>query len=254
MGAQLEAGGVARLGPVLEPDALVFTRALFAWLRHRGWPLVFAALHPRFWALFRSRALDDALGAAVGDGWLLAPRLWPVHIAPLGGASGWRPHLDATRAPRPGERVTLWLAITRATAHNGCMFVVPRDVAGTFPADVFKERALPAERALPLLHAARALPCAAGEALCWEKDVIHWGGVATGDDDRPRVSIVAEAMRADAKLELAEGHALDVTRATPSFAERARLVGRQLKKYVAYEEERRALEPLLPLADEMLRA
>lgn len=249
--------GVQRLGAVVDAAALAFVHDLFVEMRHRRWPLVFGALHPRFWQVFAAPAFAHAVRALLGEGARLAPRLWPTHVAPVEGAGGWPPHLDATKPIRlredgSPERLTVWIALSDATVDNGCMYVVPRDVAGVFPASLFQEREADATGFMKLLHAARALPVPAGDAVCWTKDVVHWGGVASGDGLGPRVSLATEFMQKDAHADVGEGAALDVFAGVPSFEERVRLVGRQLKKYVAYEQEAPALTPLQSLADEML--
>jgi hypothetical protein len=256
--SRLAREGVAPLGPIANDAAIAFVHSLFRELRHRGWPLVFAALHARFWDLFSAPAFHAALAPVLGDDFRLAPRLWPTHVAPIAGAGGWPPHLDAVRAPRftsdgRPERLTVWLALTDATPDNGCMYIVPRDVAGAFPDELFSARELDVTRVTRLLHAARALPCRAGSAYVWTKDVIHWGGKASGDALAPRVSLATEVVRADAHQPLAEGPTIALG-APPSFEERVHLVGRQLRKYVAYESEAPMLTPLQPLADEMLHA
>jgi hypothetical protein len=250
--------GVFAVPGAIDTPRLERVHKLLKILRRRGWPLVFAAMHDALWEVFSAPPLGRALEQLLGRGCRQVPRFWITHVSSVEGDAGWRPHLDAHEKPIWNDigpdRLTVWIALTEATVDNGCMFVLPPEVAGEFPSDLFESRELSAARILPLLHAARPLPCQAGTVMGWTKNVVHWGGRSTGEAAAPRIAIATEFIQGRCQTDLREDAPLDSLAGPPEFSRRLRLVGQQILKYVEYDREARALAPFVELAHRMYRA
>lgn len=145
-------------------------------LRRRGFPPVYLALLDEFWRLPRRQPVLQFLHDVLGRRVYQSPNVW-VHVVEAGEESpGWPPHRDHTR----GDRVTMWIPLTRALVEDGCISVlpphlVPRRLSGLWRGINRFSRA----EVLQLLHAARPLPVQAGAVLCWRTNVLHWGGRRT---------------------------------------------------------------------------
>lgn len=147
------AGELVRRG--LDPMWLLLSDEL--WLLTKSYQSTFAAAFPHL------RLLVDHY-------------VFLVDPSDPGQNRGWAPHRDrpdmAFVGPdRVPEYVTIWLALTDATADNGCMYLLPGpddpDYATQEPTKLPKDP-----------QSVIAVPVAAGTPIFWTGRVIHWGGRA----------------------------------------------------------------------------
>jgi hypothetical protein len=158
-------------------------------LVERGLPATFVYLFDEAWVL--GSQLVTAVSAMLGQSYALAADGYAWRVA-VGTGQGWRPHRDDPnllnrRAP---ERVNVWFALTDATAERACIHVVPLDEDPGYPSDLGRTDAP--------LTAVRALPVAAGTALAWNANLLHWGGACSPRSCGARMAISFTAMRDDA--------------------------------------------------------
>jgi ectoine hydroxylase-related dioxygenase (phytanoyl-CoA dioxygenase family) len=135
--------------------------------------------------------LVEAASTMLGRPYVLAADGYAWHV-PVGTGRGWEPHRDEPhlldrRAP---ERVNVWFAITDATAERACVHAVPLDDDPGYPSALTQKD--------PPLCAVRALPVAAGTALAWNANLLHWGGPCSPRACAARMAISFTALRADA--------------------------------------------------------
>jgi len=202
-----------------------------------GWPAVCVFLYDQPWLCARLPHLQQLLEKSVGEPCLQVPNVWTHVVRPVRGAAGWFPHVDAL-TPR---RVTVWLALTRATLSNGCIYAVPKTallpgVAARWE-QIDERTLLPplnAFETLTLMHGARAMPAEAGEALGWHSDVLHWGGQSLAHGPERRAFslefIAASQPNADR-----DAPGLPTSGELPSWTSRLRMVAGALNSYSRYE-------------------
>jgi Phytanoyl-CoA dioxygenase (PhyH) len=188
-----------------------------------GLPPAFAFIYDEMWRPYRRLGpiLDCLLGGPHG----MMPNLWAWHVDPKKIEAGWAPHRD-----RPGSDIpidarpralTVWIPFTRATALNGCMYVVPkhRDVrygkssAGGLSCDVADIRAVPAEP---------------GDSLIWTHDLLHWGSRTSELSTAPRMSMSVEFQLMDAP---AVSNFIIQPEQLLTFGQKLALIGRAIAKY-----------------------
>jgi hypothetical protein len=234
--------GYARLGPVLTRDeASTFARLVTA-LVEAGWPPIFVFMHEAVWQI--PGRLADWLQRALGPGHELLLASWAWHVMP--GAGGWRPHRERTglTVQEDGtlESLTVWIALTDATPDNGCIYVLPK-------AEDPYYGCLGAQASIDTLdvQGVRALPAAAGTALTWDHQIVHWGGRSGAHASSPRVSLAFEFRRAGTLI----GPKVAPRGQVPTFDERLVCVGDQIARYMRFGgiDER-----FCRLADELSRA
>ena len=171
-------------------------------LAAHGFPPGFLLAYEASWRLQAQLAtvISTATGGNVATGDAIAFRVEP-------GASGFGPHRDrqpddaATTfreddAPRSN---VAWVALSRATPANGCMYVVPRRGDNAYAAGGDGAVADPVAAALGADEASgakacyqrvRALPLDAGGFLLLSHRVVHWGAAAAPDHrEPPRVAL-----------------------------------------------------------------
>jgi len=189
----------------------------------QGIPLPFAFVYDEFWLLFwrMHRVLEGLLGPA----YLRLPDFWAWLVNPQRNDSGWRPHRDRNHgalfddgSPRA---FTLWLPLTDATPDTSCMYVVPAQRDATYG----KGRI---EGWQPALADIRALPAAAGSALGWTQELLHWGSSAHPRETRVRISVAMEFQSAQTPP---FNQPLMAADQLPSFAVRLQLIGKQILQY-----------------------
>ena len=199
-------------------------------LRAADWPPVFAFAYDEFWEATRGAGLSGLLSGALGAGYRQIPHVWSHYVHP-GRAAGWRPHVDGYKR---ANRVTVWIALNDATLDNGCIYLVPRNMAPVEAARNFPRlESLPIEDVKVLLHSSRALPVGAGTVLCWGQDVIHWGA-SCGRSDRNRISISQEFVAGGERARDDETPLLDARR-LPTFAERLHVIAKAVVAYQLFE-------------------
>ncbi|MFZ9887715.1 MAG: phytanoyl-CoA dioxygenase family protein [Myxococcota bacterium] len=226
---------------------------------HRaGWPRVFAFVYDGPWRVVRAPRLLDVIRATLGPGAWQVPAVWIHHVPPVGGARGWGPHRDAadeTRTCRNGgpARLTAWLALTDATLDNGCLHVVPRGIAPRLVKEFVKAREAPLDEVTELLHGCRALPAEAGTLIAWRPDLLHWGGVATGEGSRARVSVSLEFAHEEDLPRHDDGVPLPL-HLPVTFSQRLHLIGRALLAYGTAQDREPHAARFTPLGEHLLGA
>lgn len=185
---------------------------------------VFAFMYDEMWML--AHQLLPVIEGLLGPKYAMLPDFWAWHIDPTKAESGWRPHRDkGYKALAPDgspTSVTLWIALTQATTLNGCMYIVPADRDPTYgtPQDNDWKFQYPD---------ARALPANPGDFFIWNQAVLHWGSHASPRaGNAPRMSCAFEFQRTDIP---AWNQPLLQPRGILSFADRMRLIGKQVKQY-----------------------
>jgi len=233
--------------PVFLPDAaLEPLNAIIDAVVAAGWPPVFAFVFDALWSTVRGAGVRAVLDRTLGTEARQVPHVW-VHVVPaVAGARGWAPHKDGGLAARSPCRLSIWIALTDASIDNGCMYVVPRShpaarvLDGNWDAD-----AISVAQAVELLSGARALPTAAGSALVWDFDLVHWSGTRIGRGVARR-SLSFEFIGADA-APAADEHPLIAcgsTDALPSFEARLRFIADGILQYSKHDASVYRFRPL----------
>jgi ectoine hydroxylase-related dioxygenase (phytanoyl-CoA dioxygenase family) len=193
-------------------------------LNNHGLLPVFAFLYDEMWML--AHQLHPVIEGLLGPNYAMLPDFWAWHVDPTKAESGWRPHRDkGFRALAPDgspTSVTAWIPLTHATTLNGCMYIVPADRDPTYgtPQDKDWKFQYPDVRALP------AQP---GDFFIWNQAVLHWGSHASPRaGNTPRMSCAFEFQRTDIP---AWNQPLLQPRGILSYADRVRLIGKQVKQY-----------------------
>ncbi len=204
----------ARIAPLVE--------AVLA-LRAAGVPLELAFAFDELWQI--SRWFRPLLEVVLGAGFQQLPALtiWCVD-RPLD--AGWRPHRDRRDTllgnGMPGA-LTVWLPLTDATPLNGCLYVLPSNLDPHYGTGEVPELALVAAQDI------RALPSPAGAFLCWNHELLHWGGRASSRAAAPRISVGLEYQRADLPP---FGVPLVDPLSAPPLARRLGLIGDSILRYL----------------------
>jgi hypothetical protein len=209
-----------------------------------GWPAVFAWIYDDLWTLARLPDVAAILTAQLGPGYLQIPHIWTHVVAPAVGASGWAPHFDGEGA----QRLSVWIALTDATASNGCMHLVPRRrLPAAFARNwqAFPEVAI--ADAVEALHAVRSLPVAAGSILGWSFDVLHWGGTCTSVET-PRRAVSLEFIARDESPRSDEAPLVELTGPLPSLQQRLAMIATAVCTYEKFE---RGLARYRPIAEDL---
>lgn len=188
---------------------------------------VFCFVYDEVWALFR--ALEPLYRAFLGD-YAILPAFWAWNIDPGKGEAGWSMHRDRGRhALMPdGAPVSLttWIALSRATPENGCLYIVPANADPTYNTpleDVFVNFKSEAAEAR-----ARPLPAGPGDFFMWNQAVLHWGGRSSPQAQESRVSLSLEFQRTDVRA--FEKPLIGYDAFLP-LEERLKLIATQILKY-----------------------
>jgi hypothetical protein len=161
--------------PVLPRAACEALLAVTAELGRAGLPLTALYVFDQVWQI------GATIAAALGPSFGLAPDAWTFLVAP--GEAGWPPHrgvyeLLDRKAP---AWLNVWVALSDVELDRSSMHVVP------LPDDPAYARAALDDITVPE-GKARALPVAAGTALVWNANVLHWGGPCAPTAKGPRGS------------------------------------------------------------------
>lgn len=152
----------------------------------------------------------------LGRAYVLAEDYWAWKIPR--GNSGWPAHrghallLDRD-AP---EWINVWIALDDVEEDRSCMWFVDLDDDPHYPCAL--------DRVTP--HDATPVPLAAGDALAWNANVLHWGGACAANARGPRVSCSFSLAREDAVAKLG----VRVV-GVPNARERVEAVARQIARY-----------------------
>jgi hypothetical protein len=160
-----------------------------------GLPAMFVYLFADPWAA--GDAIGERVSKALGRRYELVEDVWAWRVAP-GIGRGWPPHRGI---PTPvlvrdaPELLNVWVALSDVEADRACMHFVPLDADPAYPI-ALEGVSAPAE-------AARAAPLAAGDALVFNANILHWGGHCSPDAKGPRRSCSFTFAREDALEKLA---------------------------------------------------
>jgi hypothetical protein len=224
---EIASRGYARLDGVY-PEAIV--RPLLRGVERlaaSGWPPIFLALFDEFWLLPRRSGVPTVLRGVLGATCHQSPNVW-VHLVPAQReAQGWPPHRDHAGP----HRLTVWIPLTRAGVDDGCISILPRDRLPPRLAGLWRniDRFSRGE-VLGLLHAAQPLPADAGALVCWQSDLLHWGGrrASTG---QPRVACSMEFTASPIDPAEVGMPSLTLDGPLPGFPDRLRLVASMILLY-----------------------
>jgi hypothetical protein len=218
--------GYACLPGVLDREEAAELAFAVRSLVEAGIPPLFAYVYDEMWAI--ARRLEPAVQALVGPGAALLEDFWAWLIQP--GHAGWRPHRGWSQLVRQGggppALLNVWIALTDVGAEDACMAIVPICDDPSYP-DALERVHAPLERA-------RALPVAAGTALAWDANALHWSA---------RSSRRANArISASFNFRLPGGPALDAIpamdlRARLDLRRRLDLIAEQIERYETNEDE-----------------
>lgn len=216
-GPGLARDGFARLGPIVtEARAATMARALAALVRE-GIPTTFAYVWDAFW----DPAADVLAWAARTCGaYELTDDTWAFYVEP--GARGWAPHrgseaLAASR--RAPDLLNVWIALSDVREDGGAMHLVPLDEDPAYPSDLADVSSG--------VSRGRAIATAAGEALSWDANLLHWGG-RCAEGRSARASLTYTLRRRGARI-AEDARAVDP--ASMSFTARLDVVACQLLRY-----------------------
>lgn len=182
--------GIATLATAVAPATQRALHAAIEQLAARDLPATFVYLFDDAWRL--AEDLRARVSRAFGREYRLVEDVWAWRIAP-GEGRGWTAHrgIAHERLDRAApEILNLWVALSDVEANRACMHAIPLGDDPAYPG------ALDAIDAPP--GAVRVLPLAAGDALVWNANVLHWGGVCAPDATGPRLSCSFTLCRADA--------------------------------------------------------
>ena len=248
---QIRDEGYGAAAVFLPPPVLARLNGAIDAVSAAGWPSTFAWVFDDFWLAARTAAVRGLLDASLGPGARQVPHVW-VHVVPaVAGARGWGPHKDGGLARGSRAHLSIWIALTEASVDNGCMYVLPRSAASAPLVDRdWSNDVISMADAVGLLSSARALPAAAGSALAWDFDLLHWSGVRTGGGAARR-SLSLEFIGAgispspdEHPLIMCGGDSL------PTFAERLTYVAEGIVQYCKHEP---GAQRFRPVAERLLR-
>jgi len=196
--AQLVCDGFFTLEPaeLQWPLALSSLTTAVAAVKARGWPATMALVYDEAWAVVHY--LSSLMAAVSGNSTnCLDVLLWSVDAS--SGQAGFAPHRDRQPGDVPGsfradgtpKYHTAWIALSDATVHNSCLYVIPAKhdpgyLRGDSQADDPLHTALKSDSAV---QAIRAVPLDAGGALIFSHRLMHWGSRGSASCAEPRVSL-----------------------------------------------------------------
>ncbi len=185
--------GIAYLPSVANLDVCTaLVRAIEA-LASRELPACFIYAFDEAWAI--GEALRARVATLTGREYRLIEDVWAWRVAP--GTCGWPPHRGIWHAcldREAPEVLNVWVALSDVTADRSCMHAVPLDDDRDYPSALSQTEAAPGS--------IRALPLAAGDALFWNANILHWGGRCAERAAGPRVSCSFTLARSDAEASL----------------------------------------------------
>ena len=158
-------------------------------LAERHLPAVFVYAFDEPWVI--GERIRRRISALSGHDYRLVEDIWAWRIPP--GSGGWPPHrgiADVLLDREAPEILNVWVALSDVTADRACMHAVPLDDDPGYPEALARVDAP--------LESVRALPVAAGDALVWNANVLHWGGRCAPRAAGARVSCSFTLCRADA--------------------------------------------------------
>jgi hypothetical protein len=186
-------------------------------LHDEGIPLVFLYVLASIWNT--GEQLCAALSLALQHRYAIANDAWAFRVA--ASEKGWSPHrgvYEPLSLSTP-EVINAWIALTDVPREASCMWLVAPDDDPEYPTGPATNAAL--VKGLPY-------PMAAGEALLWNANTLHWGG-ASAANAPTRLSYTFTLVREGSHASLAR------MPPAPTFRERLNCIAQQICTYQAHE-------------------
>ena len=191
-------------------DAMVQSTAEgIALLRQWGWHPLFILVFDEPWLLFSALRPILAVANPASTDFALNWDFMAWFLDPAQQERGWPPHRDR-RTLAIGEHtdyMTVWLALSDATPDNGCIYVLPasfdphyaeREVPCDEQGECAQGAAEPySDDNIENVQDIRALPCKAGQALCWSGRLLHFGGRCGRHASGPRIALACAVSTKD---------------------------------------------------------
>jgi hypothetical protein len=225
--AEFTRRGYVQFGPVLQARAAARLIRALETIRRQGWPEILAFVYDDFWLAHRSPMMRAFLESVLGPACHQSPNVWVHVVDARQDAAGWPPHRDHLDA----SRITVWVPLTRAAVEDGCISLLPRHLLPRKFARSWRPiRTFTRDDVLRLLHASQALPAAAGSAVCWRSDTLHWGGRRT-NAARPRIALSMEFAPGPIPVREIGLPAFRLDDPPPAFETRVHLAARMILLY-----------------------
>lgn len=239
--------------PVLIPERLTAEmRRCIEEVRQAGLPALFALVYDVFYEGLTY--FDGVMTSILGKGYQLIPNFWVYYIDTSEQGKGFEPHRDTEYTDTIDENglptvLTLWVAVTDATPHNSCMYVLPANRDPHYAKAVHTQDKIPIE--LFPLEDIRAIPAQAGSLSCWDQYLLHWGSRSSKHAREPRISYAFYCQRAE--IPPVDDACIDLSRPL-TFERRLALACRGLYKYSRLNlEASEHAKPLLAFLEEKKR-
>jgi len=231
---RFDADGYFRLPRLLAPEDLDRLRRTVDAVRAAGWPAVFAFVFDDFWSIARSDVLLDFVSSCLGGSCLQNTVIWAHWVPAIAGSAGWHPHVDIGNGDG-GSHLSIWVALSDATVDNGCIFLVrPSGITPEINRALEEKSDIPYAQYRHVLQNVVALPTAAGSAIGWRGDVLHWGGVNSGGAV-PRMSLALEFRPRGWKPTKFEAPLIDPRDGPPPLDLRLFAIAKALRTYARFE-------------------
>lgn len=214
--------GIAHLHRAADRNVCAAIASTIEALASRALPACFVYTFDEVWAI--GEAVRARVASMTGRDYGLVEDVWAWRVAP--GTRGWPPHRGISHvgldrdAP---EVLNVWIALDDVTADRSCMHAVPLDDDGCYPGAL--------SRTDGALASVRALPIAAGDALFWNANVLHWGGACAVRAAGPRLSCSFTLVRTDADAQLVGDLKLLLPAADLHLSARIDLIARMIRVY-----------------------
>ena len=234
---RLREEGYVLTPPLVPADLVVRMRTAVERIVARGLPPGCALMYDEFYQVYAG--VLSAVAPILGPNAMLLPEDFWVFFVPAGdGASSrWTafpPHkdwADVDPGVMAGDLPTVlvgWVALTDASTHDSCMYVVPGDCDKGYRTD---DRVVRSENFR--LQDVRAVPAEAGQVLLFSTHISHWGSRSSRWATHPRISISMFFQRGDMPARFTD--VLDLTQPVP-LESRARWMLRTLRLMMGKEQ------------------
>ncbi len=235
--------GFLSLAGVLSLPRIREMRQAIEKLRQADWLPVFSFVYDDFWLIGRAPKLRKLLTNLLGPAFQLLPRIWTHYVYPASGQAGRAPHLDG--GAKSVHTTSVWIPLGNATLTNGCMYLVKRAEQTNDLCNHYAEtETFTRDSVEALLKNTRALPAEPGHVLCWDENILHWGGRFEAGGE-PRVSIALEFTTADFSPTVVDPLLIDTLASPPRLEVRLQAIGRAVSRYYQFEP---LIERFAPLA------